>query len=274
MVDLRALGVVLLLVAQSAARLAGTPRKPTKPPPVPQWPCVAAGAPEVSAAGQLRSGDTPLAASVDDDGAFAFEAAAANGTYAFFGRDALRETLAGKWLYFFGDSSLRGLYFSLLQQIQVADASYARRVDGAEFYVVESWMGARDGGGDTHTQHARSPPGRDPDSLAMGWIDAIVADDGAIRWLRSAYHDGSRGWRGSRGGPDRSADLAAAWAADRADDATRLTFRMLTTVERALEDDTRFAALRLAASPDAFVLQFGAWRGRPRPRSLSRARAG
>ena len=51
------------------------------------------------------------------ESAFSFVAEGA-AQYAVFSSAALREAFDGQWLYFFGDSSLRGLFLSLLQQLQ------------------------------------------------------------------------------------------------------------------------------------------------------------
>ena len=54
----------------------------------------------------------------------AFEAPFIGGIGAIASRSSLRDLLAGKWLYIFGDSSGRGLYLALYQQLVADAASY------------------------------------------------------------------------------------------------------------------------------------------------------
>lgn len=171
---------LLELVAVSG-RLAGTVRKgaPERP-----WPCEAAAPPTVEA-GQLRSGDAPLTATVTPDGV---AVSAARGAYAVWGRRALRAALDGSWLYFYGDSSLRGVYLSLLQQVQASNGSASRTINGTVFYEAAEWMAARDPG-DVAGRRISKPRG--PDSLAMGWIDRILdVRTGDVLYARSRARRG------------------------------------------------------------------------------------
>ena len=54
----------------------------------------------------------------------AFEAPFIGAIGAIASRSSLRDLLAGKWLYIFGDSSGRGLYLALYQQLVADAASY------------------------------------------------------------------------------------------------------------------------------------------------------
>ena len=171
---------LLELVAVSG-RLAGTVRKgaPERP-----WPCEAAAPPTVEA-GQLRSGDAPLTATVTPDGV---AVSAARGAYAVWGRRALRAALDGSWLYFYGDSSLRGVYLSLLQQVQASNGSASRTINGTVFYDAAEWMAARDPD-DVAGRRISKPRG--PDSLAMGWIDRILdVRTGDVLYARSRARRG------------------------------------------------------------------------------------
>ena len=163
-------------------------------------PCVAAAPAAVSADGQLRSGDVRTEARAADSGV---DVVADRGAYATFAGASIRRALAGRWLYFFGDSSLRGVFLALLQQVE-APGNHTR----GGWHVVDEWMRPRDPGGGA----PRPVTHRDRDSVAMGWIDVILSPAGRALWLRSEDHDGSRGWRHSLCGPERSAELAAAWA--------------------------------------------------------------
>ena len=264
------LWLLLLSWTTARARLAGTqpawkrqhlPR-PTEPP-VPMLPCAAADEPRVSDEGQLRSGDVTGNVTLADDDIH-FVAARGAGRYAAFDAASLRAAMRGRWLYFNGDSSLRGLYYSLLQQLQ-ATGSYSHfDARGDEFVVVAEWMAERDPGDAAGRRAARE----DPDSLAYGFVDAILdGNNGTLLWLRSEFHDGSHGWRRSGPGPDRSGELSAAWCGPRESRCApggriRLTFRMLTTVEQSLADPTRFRVLapgNASTRPDVHILEFGAW---------------
>ena len=258
----------LLLLAPSRARLRGTPparkRKPATRPPVPMLPCADAEAPTVSDAGQLRSADVALDVEKSGEEGVAFTTPLGTGRYAAFDAAALRSRTKNLWLSFAGDSSLRGLYLSLLQQLMDEPGSYSFFDGGDEFYVADEWMAKRDPGA-AAGERARSP---DRDSLAMGFVDAIVRD-GALRWMRSAFHDGSHGWRRSGPGPDRSGELSDPWCGG-GGGATRVTFRMLTTVDQSLRGPL-FDGLNATCRPDVHVLEFGAWdRQLPAERGLER----
>ena len=124
--------------------------------------CVEPEPPEVWPSGQLRSGDVAGRFAPLDRAGFTFAAEGGGGgaQYAIFEPAELRAALDGRWLYFAGDSSLRGLFLALLQQAH-APARVAREPDGAPVLAVHEWLAERDDG---------APRARDADGADLSLI--------------------------------------------------------------------------------------------------------
>ena len=223
--------------------------------------CIKAEPPRVDATGRLTSGD--LAGAFSTHGATLAHVAPNGSYYAKYDGAALRNAFAGRWLYFMGDSSLRGVVLAFLMQLQsFAGADYVERGSGGrgDELIVRRWMADRDG-----CVLARTPPAeRFRDALTLGWLDAVVdAPSGALVALRSGGHDSRLSWEGSKPAVDQSGALAGAWCG-RSEHCgagrVRLTYRMTT---RALHlTNESFDVLRGGAGrgrPDVFVYESGAW---------------
>lgn len=146
-------------------------------------------------------------------------------TTTVFDAHRLRHVLRGRWLYMFGDSSCRGLFLSLAQQL----------VPG------NGWLGA--GGG--------------VDLYHLGWGDAIVdAAAAAVVHLRVGSKTGKSGVTPV---PDSSAALSQQWRENRSR-CIRITWRY-ATMARYLRHDP-FRELQASAAhtlPDVHMLQMGSW---------------
>ena len=91
--------------------------------------CIKAEPPRVDATGRLTSGD--LAGAFSTHGATLAHVAPNGSYYAKYDGAALRNAFAGRWLYFMGDSSLRGVVLAFLMQLQsFAGADYVERGSG------------------------------------------------------------------------------------------------------------------------------------------------
>ena len=189
-------------------------------------------------------------------------------------RAVIQDRLAGRWLYFLGDSSLRGLNIALIQQLTWQDARH----------VVMAATDAPD-----RARNWSSAPW-----ITRGWFDVVLGEQSDGSWAQLAAtesaHDCPRRLGGlpkCRPGVERSRELAAAWCGAKDRDARgvartlRLTYRQLTYlryVEPALAEDeaawessacqhhrgARAAAgpeawPHAAVGPDAILLQGGFW---------------
>ena len=134
----------------------------------------------------------------------------------------LRATLGGSWLYVHGDSSSRGLFLSLFQQVA-----------GVPWPATSS-----------------------SDLIHIGFADAIV--DAATGALLQQHAAPKFGRSGNRYSPDESTRLQPSWsAAAGATTRLRLTYRFLTFTHHFAHDNLR--ELSLTPRPDTYVLQSGAW---------------
>ena len=143
---------------------------------------------------------------------------------------ALRLALTGRWIYHFGDSSTRGIFLSLWQQLVPGVAWFERS-------NVIMTTGLR----------------------YIGYMDLIInASNGAVLHL----HDVKRyGRAGVATAPDDSANLALPWRRH-AKSCVRLTLRFVTMARFIAADQFRELQPHgnvQAATPDGYVLQVGSW---------------
>ena len=176
-------------------------------------------------------------------------------------RSASRGRLGGRWLWFMGDSAIRGLYVALLQQLTYRDGD-------SQPILVET---------------------RTSNSSAMawgphGWIDIVLEEGEDGRWVPLAQtastHDCPRALGGKQRcqpARDRSSELAAAWCTRaRGRQRLRLSYRQLTFLSFASDainqsaaawqltrcresEDPAGASAVAPAGPDGILFQSGWW---------------
>ena len=136
------------------------------------------------------------------------------------------QTLRSCWLYLFGDSSSRGLYLSLWQQLVPEDV----------------WTDA--------------PIIKRYGLTYVGYIDIIVNRSGHVLHL---YNDLKTGRTGDAPVPDRSSKLSSPWTMLRDSGCIRITWRFATLVRYLAREPFRELGLPPSLRPDAYVMQAGAW---------------
>ena len=174
---------------------------------------------------------------------------ASNTTLHYDGHDApsriftlssLRQHLRGRWLYFFGDSSMRGLVLSLFQQVASQHAPHSTAAGGSDALIMNltEWFGI-------------------PLSVVgIGWLDVIIdCDTGHVMHARTARKS-SHGSSFDIPQKDASSSLAPQWATVRSG-AIRLTWRFATLARHVAHD--LFTELRTTPRPHYHVLQLGSW---------------
>jgi len=202
---------------------------------------------------QVRDGETPVTFAVAPSGIEGFSFTSPNqsshnpmSTYAIFSPTQLRSGLRGQWVHFSGDSSLRGLMLSLLQQIfdvgrYSEDAGPVRQMNFSKLTA--------------------KPLG----TFGLGFIDAIISvDDGEVLHYKNHLHDAKNvapgvlsTWQGRVSQTDTSAMLNEVWA-NLSQNAVRLTYRQCTRAVY-LENETFMDVIGLEDGPDVAVIESGAW---------------
>ncbi len=174
--------------------------------------CIKAEPPRVDATGRLTSGD--LAGAFSTHGATLAHVAPNGSYYAKYDGAALRNAFAGRWLYFMGDSSLRGVVLAFLMQLQsFAGTDYVERGSGGrgDELIVRRWMADRDG-----CVLARPPPAeRFRDTLTAGWTRSSTRRAArSSRYVAGATtavsHGRARSPRWTRAAPSPGRGAAAA----------------------------------------------------------------
>jgi len=190
---------------------------------------------------------------------FAFSAGG-GARYAVYDGPTARTALRGAWVAFHGDSSLRGVYLSLLQLVGSVDRYAATAADGASELRVRDWLRGRDPRG---PRPRRRGGDLRSDSLRFGWIDAILnGTDGALLAVAAEPHDMHFG-ADARPAADASDALGRWWNPEAEN--VRLTFRMLTSAH-ALRRVAFPPAPPGAPRPSVEVAEVGSWdhaRGSP-----------
>ena len=177
-------------------------------------------------------------------------------------RDSHRGRLTNRWLYFVGDSSLRGLYIALLQQLVWRRGN----LNSPVMHLASST--AQELGTSNHS--LSKPP------APKGWLDIVLEEreDGSWAQLAMSAVDhtcGSGGKRKCKPGVENSRELSTLWCSRlRGTGAAviRLTYRQMTFLryapaalienERAWERSSCVGS-GPASGPDAILFQSGLW---------------
>ena len=179
----------------------------------------------------------------------------------------IRNRCRGKWLWFTGDSTLRGLYFALWHQLVF-------RLDGG------TSNGIRSGAGHAFldTSHWVAPPTNATTKQPwhpQGWLDVIMQEDDEGNWAPLAVTEFEHRcpWPGVSWclpGEEHSAQLTRLWCnqlrSRPSSKLIRLTYRQLTTLRYAtgaMAESERAWALAPCAQarqgPNGLLFQSGMW---------------
>ena len=181
----------------------------------------------------------------------------------------IRDRSRGQWLFFTGDSTLRGMYFALLQQLLWTNAS--------QLLDTSKWS----------NPPSNATPGWNQQMLPwhpQGWLDLILFEsaDGSWRVVGASEAEHKCPWPRVRyclPGVEQSHKLNGLWCREGIgkDTAIRLTYRQLTTLQytpSALAENeeawylpsncyygepSRRVPVVHGPGPDAIILQAGMW---------------
>lgn len=151
----------------------------------------------------------------------------------------LRNKLSGRWLYLLGDSSGRGLWLSLYQQLMAA----------CDHMDLKVWLGPS----------LASANGR-INFKDLAWADVVMDSAGNPVAVESRVESGHHTWGSPAIDASNAQPSAAAWAAGRQAGHIRLSYRFVGLTKFIQEDP--FTELRQSTdgvAPNFHILQAGSW---------------